>query len=300
MALINFDCPECGHNLEVETEGAGSIVDCPECHHPLQIPELPSARRRRRIFAALRIAGLVAVGFVLGLAIPRATSSASSEAPAAPEGAPAADAPGAISAEVADALRDRIADAEGRLAAARKDLSRAREEAELYARNGLELADTAKKLSDSLAKAEEGFYANNAAARDKFLRGVLRARFADPANALPVPPVVTDAEAGKGFRESGRSYLFPQLPDRDGKILRENATATAVDGDHLSVSFPGGAESYPFPRHHPGVLAALPDVDPILAVPPKARNDEARKALRAETEDRNAAIANLSSVFPAD
>lgn len=298
MALINFDCPECGHNLEVETEGAGSIVDCPECHHPLQIPELPSAARRRRLFAALRIAGLVAAGFVLGLVVAK-PACAPDAAPDEPEAVSAA-APAAASSAAVDALRDQLDDLRDTLAATRKDLARAREEAELYARNGRELADTAKSLSDRLAKAEEGLYSANASARDKFLRGVLRARFADPANALPVPPVVSDAEAGKGFRESGRSYLFPQLPDRDGKILRENATATSVDGDHLSVSFPGGAESYPFPRLHPGVIAALPDVDPILAVPPKARAEEARKALRAETEDRNAGIANLSSVFPAD
>lgn len=298
MALINFDCPECGHNLEVETEGAGSIVDCPECHHPLQIPELPSAVRRRRIFAALRIAGLVAVGFVLGIVVAK-PACAPTEAPADAE-APAAVPHTDASAATIDVLRSQLDEARNNLTSTRKDLSRAREEAELYARNGRELADTAKSLSDRLAKAEEGLYAANASARDKFLRGVLRSRLADPANALPVPPVVSDVEAGKGFRESGRSYLFPQLLDRDGKVLRENATATSIDGDHLSVSFPGGAESYPFPRLHPGVLAALPDVDPILAVPPKARADEARKALRAETEDRNASIANLSSVFPAD
>ena len=45
MALINFDCPECGHNLEVDEGGAGFIVKCPECGNPLQIPELPRARR---------------------------------------------------------------------------------------------------------------------------------------------------------------------------------------------------------------------------------------------------------------
>lgn len=297
MALINFDCPECGHNLEVETEGAGSIVDCPECHHPLQIPELPSAVRRRRIFAALRIAGLVAVGFVLGIVLAR-PACAPDEAPDAAE-TPAAAAPSDASSAAVDALRDQLDDLRGTLAATRKDLARAREEASLFARNGLELADLAKSLSARLAKTEESLFSGNASERDKFLRGVLRARLADPANALPVPPVVSDTEAGKGFRESGRSYLFPELLDRDGKVLRANATATSVNGDHLSVTFPGGAESYPFPKLHPGVLAALPDVDPILSVPPKARAEEVRKALRAETEERNADIANLSSVFPA-
>lgn len=298
MALINFDCPECGHNLEVETEGAGSIVDCPECHHPLQIPELPSARRRRLLFAALRIAGLVAVGFVLGIVVAR-PACAPAEAPDAAV-TPAATDTAAPSSAAIDALRDEIDNLSNTLATTRKDLSRAREESALYARNGHEIADLAKSLSDRLAKSEEALFSGNASARDSFLRAKLRARLADPANALPVPPVVSDTEAGKGFRETGRVYLFPELPDRDGKVLRTNATATAVDGDHLSVSFPGGAESYPFPRLHPGVLAALPDVDPLLSVPAKARAEEARKALRAETEDRNAQISNLSSVFPAD
>ena len=41
MSLINFDCPECGHNLEVDERGAGFIIKCPACANPLQIPDLP-------------------------------------------------------------------------------------------------------------------------------------------------------------------------------------------------------------------------------------------------------------------
>ena len=298
MALINFDCPECGHNLEVETEGAGSIVDCPECHHPLQIPELPSARLRRRILLGLRAAALVVLGFVLGLLVsfPASRSTAATNAPEAN----APDAPAPDTPAIAAAPSPELLAARDDLAAARKNLSRAREQADLFAQNGRELASLAKSLSDRLAKSDEALFSGNPSARDAFLRAKLRARLADPANALPVPPVVSDTEAGKGFRESGRSYLFPELLDRDGKVLRANATATAVDGDHLSVTFPGGAESYPFPRLHPGVIAALPDVDPLLSVPQKARAEEARKALRAETEERNAQISNCSSVFPAE
>ena len=42
MAFINFDCPECRHNLEVDERGAGFIVKCPECQEPIQIPDMPS------------------------------------------------------------------------------------------------------------------------------------------------------------------------------------------------------------------------------------------------------------------
>ena len=59
MALINFDCPECGHNLEVDEGGAGFIVKCPECGNPLQIPELPHSRRVRKI--AMAVGTLLAI-----------------------------------------------------------------------------------------------------------------------------------------------------------------------------------------------------------------------------------------------
>lgn len=38
MTDMNFDCPECGHNLEVDENGAGMTVPCPECSKPIQIP----------------------------------------------------------------------------------------------------------------------------------------------------------------------------------------------------------------------------------------------------------------------
>jgi len=43
MADINFSCPHCGHNLEVDESGAGMTVPCPECSKSIEIPfpELP-------------------------------------------------------------------------------------------------------------------------------------------------------------------------------------------------------------------------------------------------------------------
>ena len=59
MAFINFDCPECGHNLEVDERGAGFIVKCPECNEPIQIPDMPSEtsgfRRHARTIAAVAV-----------------------------------------------------------------------------------------------------------------------------------------------------------------------------------------------------------------------------------------------------
>ena len=38
MADIIFDCPQCGHQLEVDENGAGMTVPCPECSQSIQIP----------------------------------------------------------------------------------------------------------------------------------------------------------------------------------------------------------------------------------------------------------------------
>ncbi|HOR78953.1 MAG TPA: hypothetical protein PLG04_09200, partial [Anaerolineaceae bacterium] len=43
MADINFDCPHCGHNLEVSERGAGLTVVCPECAKSIKIP-IPNAK----------------------------------------------------------------------------------------------------------------------------------------------------------------------------------------------------------------------------------------------------------------
>ena len=67
MALINFDCPECGHNLEVDEGGAGFIVKCPECGNPLQIPELPKSRRYRKIAGAAATFLAIALLFAINL-----------------------------------------------------------------------------------------------------------------------------------------------------------------------------------------------------------------------------------------
>lgn len=41
MSDIQFNCPKCGHNLVVDSQGAGMAVPCPECHEQITIPGLP-------------------------------------------------------------------------------------------------------------------------------------------------------------------------------------------------------------------------------------------------------------------
>lgn len=42
MSDIQFECPKCGHNLVVDSEGAGMTVSCPECSEQIEIPGLPT------------------------------------------------------------------------------------------------------------------------------------------------------------------------------------------------------------------------------------------------------------------
>ena len=79
MAFINFDCPECGHNLEVDERGAGFIVKCPECNEPIQIPDMPSEtsgfRRHARTIAAVAVIVLLAAAAAWGAYAYRAANA---------------------------------------------------------------------------------------------------------------------------------------------------------------------------------------------------------------------------------
>lgn len=41
MSDIQFNCPECGHSLAVDSAGAGMLVLCPECQKQITIPAAP-------------------------------------------------------------------------------------------------------------------------------------------------------------------------------------------------------------------------------------------------------------------
>ena len=98
MAFINFDCPECGHNLEVDERGAGFIVKCPECQEPIQIPDMPAevGPVRRHARAIVTVLGVLVVAAVAAWGV-RAYRTAAARAEAAEK-------------EAAD-LRDRLDDA---------------------------------------------------------------------------------------------------------------------------------------------------------------------------------------------
>ncbi len=38
MADINFDCPQCGQNLDAPEDMAGWAIDCPDCGQKIKIP----------------------------------------------------------------------------------------------------------------------------------------------------------------------------------------------------------------------------------------------------------------------
>lgn len=53
---INFDCPLCGHNLEVDARGMGMKVPCPECGGRIEVPVPEAEGVRRRAEAVGRSA----------------------------------------------------------------------------------------------------------------------------------------------------------------------------------------------------------------------------------------------------
>ena len=42
MEFINFDCPECGQNLDAPSDMAGQQIECPNCSHAILIPSADS------------------------------------------------------------------------------------------------------------------------------------------------------------------------------------------------------------------------------------------------------------------
>ena len=48
MPDINFDCPVCGHNLEVSEKGAGMTVPCPECSNTITAIVVPHDAELKR------------------------------------------------------------------------------------------------------------------------------------------------------------------------------------------------------------------------------------------------------------
>lgn len=72
MSDIQFNCPECGHNLAVDSAGAGMLVLCPECQKQITIPaEPPSPQGASNTPPAVGIPNkksrLPVIGLILGM-----------------------------------------------------------------------------------------------------------------------------------------------------------------------------------------------------------------------------------------
>jgi predicted RNA-binding Zn-ribbon protein involved in translation (DUF1610 family) len=280
MALINFDCPECGHNLEVDEGGAGFIVKCPECGNPLQIPELPKSHRIRKAAVAaatlLAILGLGGANLYLWARARGVERQAAALAPlrAALQGAQALNM--AQGAEL-----ERL---QGELAAPPEQDSAALAQAALAA-----VAET-EELSRELGRVGQRLLENSPEDRLRLLRGHMAKLVQAAKNDLPAAPVVTDVGPGQGVQ--GRKIVFPVLPGPDGQELRKNAVVAGVEGDKVSVLFEGGTATYLLSELHPGVAAFLP-VDPLQALPRRQRDAEVARVFQTQQAERDEKIAQL-------
>lgn len=284
MAFINFDCPECGHNLEVDERGAGFIVKCPECQEPIQIPEMPaepdSSRAPARTVAAIAGAVLLAAAAAWGFV---AAHSANTRAEAA-------------EAEAAS-LRDQLDEANDRIEVQLQTQqiqhrSETREQMGALDTLARRIFDQATANLRALDDTERRLIEESRRDQDAIVRADIKAHLEDARDALPQAPIMGDAEAGRGLQNSGSTLVFPVLLGANGQPLRENAEITSIEGDQVSVRFDGGTASYRLYELHPGVVSYLPAVDPLLLVPPAKRKAEAlrlhqlQSARRAEEFDK--------------
>ena len=274
MALINFDCPECGHNLEVDEGGAGFIIKCPECESPLQIPDLPKSRRLVKTLLVLTTLLLLVV---LGAAAAyfhqqaeRLQTQYTEQEHMSRELLQNAQA--AIMHQEREAQRWQQAADDARYAA-----DTALADAALLA---IEQAEAiAKELEESnrlLLDASEP-------ARVKLLREHMKQRVDAARNTLPASPVITDVAPERGIQ--GQQIVFPVLPAPDGSALLENAEITSVQHDKISVLHHGGVASYHISALHPGVAAVL-RIDPLTVLPKKQWRAEIKRIQHTQNQRR--------------
>ena len=284
MAWINFDCPECGHNLEVDEGGAGFIVKCPECDNPLQIPELPRSRRIRKIVAA--VSTLVAVLLLLGINILFWMQNRTLHRQLAdlqPLGEALQQAQ-ALSRE----QDSKISTLKAELASIQMPDITSLENAALAA------IEEAGSLSREIEGLSRKLLESSPSERSTLLRADMRKRVEAAKNSLPAAPIITDLGPGRGIQ--GRQIVFPLLPGPDGQTLRENAEVTGIADDKVSVKFAGGTASYALSELHPGVAAYLP-VDPLLSLPRKQWNSEVVRIQQTLNAQRDERIAQLRAAI---
>jgi hypothetical protein len=286
MALINFDCPECGHNLEVDEGGAGFIVKCPECGNPLQIPDLPRSRRYRKI--AVAIATFLAIVFLFAVNLLLWSQKRDAQQQVAdlqPLG------------EALQRAQGLSMQQEGEIAKLKKALSEVKvPEPGALADAALDAIEEAESLARELESALLKLLENSTPERSALLREDMRKRVDAAKNGLPAPPILTDAGPGRGIQ--GRQIVFPVLPGPEGQTLRENAEVIGVDGDKVSVKFPGGTATYALTELHPGVAAFLP-VDPLLVLPRKQWSSEVVRIQQTINARRDQRLAQLRAAIQA-
>ncbi|MDY0150441.1 MAG: hypothetical protein RBT03_10200 [Kiritimatiellia bacterium] len=281
MAMINFDCPECGHNLEVDARGAGFIVKCPECSNPLQIPGLPPSHRWRYwIFPVVTLLVLLALFGTTAWFVRHSRT---------------------LRAELADQQQAFSEFQQGAQAAALQQeaaiarLTTAVEEAQIassaaLAEAALDAMEEAESLAREFEEAAKNFLDNSPVARASLLREHMKRVVEAAKNTLPAAPVLTDVGPGRGIR--GRQIVFPVLPGPEGQSLRENAEITAIDDDKVSVRFAGGSATYALSELHPGVAAYLP-VDPLQVLSQRQWNAEVIRVHQLRTAQRDDRLAQL-------
>jgi hypothetical protein len=286
MALINFDCPECGHNLEVDEGGSGFIVKCPECGNPLQIPALPRSRRIRKV--AIAVATLLAIVLLFALNLlfwSQNRDLRQQVADLQPLGA---------ALQQAQALSMRQ---DGELAKLKSDLAAIKlPEPGALSDAALAAIEEAEVLSRELEASSRKLLESSPNERSAILREHMRKLVESSKNGLPAAPVISDAGPGRGVQ--GRQIVFPVLPGPDGQVLRENAEITGVEDDKVSVKFAGGTATYLLTELHPGVAAYLP-VDPLLVLPRKQWGSEVVRVQQTLNAARDEQIKQLREAIQA-
>lgn len=286
MALINFDCPECGHNLEVDEGGAGFIVKCPECGNPLQIPDLPTSRRYRKIAGAAATLLAIVLLFAINLFLwSRAQDLGKQVADLKPlnEVLQRAQAMNMAQEAEIDRLKKEISDVK-------------MPDVDALAQAALAAIEETEALSQELGRARQRLLENSADDRTQLLRAHMGKLVQAAKNGLPVAPIVTDVAPGQGVQ--GRKIIFPVLPGPDGQILRQNAEVAGIEGDKVSVMFVGGTATYLLSELHPGVAAYLP-VDPLLALSRARWKSEVFRVHQMLLAERDQKIAQLREAIQA-
>lgn len=286
MALINFDCPECGHNLEVDEGGAGFIIKCPECANPLQIPGLPRSHRYRKIAMAATTLLAILLLFASNLFLwSRATALKKEMAALQPLG-------GALQQAQAISMQQ-----EAEIERLRQELDALQVPApEALGTAALAAIAEAESLASELEAVSEKLLSSSNEERTALLRDHMRTVVEASKNSLPSPPEIKEAPPGRGIQ--GRQIIFPVLPGRNGQILRENTEITGVVDNRVSVKFAGGSATYHLTELHPGVAAYL-QVDPLLVLPERQRDSEARRIQQLRNAERDQRLAGLRQAIEA-